>query len=66
MTTPNPDPIEEQQNITAEEQQGVKMIVALQAFAGIEEPKDRALTNWRNFTIAEKEQTRFMYKLLFE
>lgn len=37
------------ENITPEEQEGIKMIVFLQAMVGKMEPEERALRNWRNF-----------------
>lgn len=49
-----------------EEQQGVKMIIALQKMAGIDEPEERALKNWRAFSESEKQATRNIYNLLFE
>lgn len=53
------------QRVTAEEGEGVKMIVALQTLASIEEPLDHALANWRAMSEAEKQQTREVYALFF-
>lgn len=39
------------------EEDGAKMIIALQALAGIEEPKERALKAWREFSDDKKQST---------
>jgi len=53
-------------NLTKEEEEGIKAIIYLQKLADIDEPKERALRNWRSFKDWEKEQTMGMYNLLKE
>jgi hypothetical protein len=43
------------------DEQGVKAILYLQKLAGINEPKEVALKNWRNMPRQEKEQTEKVY-----
>lgn len=45
------------------EEQGVKAIIELQAFADIEEPEERARANWRTFSPNEKESTERAHKV---
>ena len=49
------------QQITDDE--GAKMIIALQAMSGIEEPADRALRNWQAFSNADKTSTATAYEI---
>ena len=46
---------------TPEELDGVKMIQHLQKMAGIDEPLEVALNNWRKFSEHDREQTRLAY-----
>lgn len=45
------------------EREGVKMIQDLQLMAGIKEPADRALRNWRNMSESERQQTRKVHRM---
>jgi len=52
------------EKITKEEEEGVKAIIFLQKLAKIDEPRKRALRNWRNFKGWEKEHTLRVYRML--
>jgi len=47
--------------ITEDEKYGIEAIQYLQKMAGVNEPHDRALKNWRIMTEREKEITREYY-----
>ena len=47
--------------LTEEERHGVKMIVYLQKMVGIDEPEDRALSNWRSMRPHSRTMTRITY-----
>lgn len=49
--------------MTEEERAGVEAIIYLQSLAGIDEPQDVALKNWRNFSQWEKSNTMAAYSL---
>lgn len=50
--------------MNAEERQGVKMVIALQAFVGITQPADEALAGWRQLSKEQKKITRQVYERL--
>jgi hypothetical protein len=54
-------PTEKAEKIKAE---GIKAIIALQKYAGITEPKERAAEAWSHFTQLEKDQTETIYRTL--
>jgi len=45
------------------EDQGVKAIIALQKMAGIDEPEEKARTNWNNLKDWEKKSTESAHSL---
>lgn len=46
-------------------EQGVKAIVALQAYVGEKEPEDVARVAWERFSDAEKQKTAKAYEVIF-
>ncbi len=46
------------------EDQGTKAIIALQAFADIEESEEHARANWRSFSDNEKKSTESAHKAI--
>lgn len=46
------------------EEEGIKMIIALQAFAGIKETEEQARRGWAGMSDREKEQTARAYEFL--
>jgi hypothetical protein len=50
--------------VTKEEEKGIKMIQFLQKMGGVNEPRGKALKNWRAFSDWEKRSTEKAYQLL--
>jgi hypothetical protein len=46
------------------EEQGVKAIIALQKFVGVDESEEKERANWRNFKNWEKISTEFAYNVV--
>lgn len=47
------------------DEQGANMIVDLQKMAGVEEPYDIALANWKNFSESQKLNTMRWHTIFF-
>lgn len=64
--SPKTNPIPPPTPTDKEEEAGVRAIIALQKLAGIDEPEDRARSNWRGFSASEKQVTLETYAVLRE
>lgn len=55
-----------EENDSFDREKGIEAIIKLQAFVGIDEPRDRAARNWDAMSNLEKANTMNAFNIFFE